>query len=109
MFHFSCDHGAPGIEATGEIRPNYNPLLELELAWFTDLPHPTRDDVGLTSEYILKCDRTKHRFEVDPDLVTPWFSSPLRARKPILVLDLESYGKPKHWFYSLRPVPILDG
>jgi hypothetical protein len=44
LWHYTCaDHGAPGIDRTGELRPNRHPLLpELgPVVWLTDLTDPT--------------------------------------------------------------------
>jgi hypothetical protein len=79
----------------------------LTIAWFTDLPEPMREALGLTSA-TLPCDRTEWRVTVsDPSMLIPWSrfardrGVPRRQRE-----DLERYGRPAHWWVSEEPVPI---
>lgn len=109
LYHYTCsDHGAPGIQSDGIIRPtrlwgqHYAPLA----VWLTDLPFPDRDRLGLTS-LILDCDRTEVRFEVECEAVR-WkhfaaeIGVPREWRRA-----LEGNGAdPYHWFISTEPVPV---
>jgi len=74
LYHFTCDHHVAGIVAVGAIVPNYHEAMPRlpPMVWLTSDPHPTREDVGLTS-MTLNCDRMAHRFMViEPIGVVPW-------------------------------------
>jgi hypothetical protein len=77
-------------------------------AWFTDMPTPNRDALGLTST-ILDCDRTAYRFraELGGDLMR-WTS--VRRGYPGWAYELENaYGaRPMHWYVSRDPVPVIE-
>ncbi len=97
LFHFTCDHGRRGIGRRGLVRPNPH----TGIAWFTSNPSPSRDDVGLTSESLLTCDRLSFRYVVEQHDAEPWFGSSAReSAEPDLVADLEAFGDPATWFVS---------
>lgn len=107
LYHYTCNHGAKGIQRAGLVYPNHHPLLGFAIAWFTDLEAPDPDDVGLTST-TLDCDRLAHRFTVDPSACHRWLGSNEHARTPLPTQrDLHWASKPEHWWVSIRPVPIL--
>jgi hypothetical protein len=83
-------HGPPGA------RP---------LVWLTDLDVALRDALGLTSQ-TLTCDRTRHRYRViDVDGCAPYIGHPLRSE--LRALEQFDGVRPKHWWLSMRPVPVV--
>lgn len=121
LFHWTCSHGAEGIERDGLVKPgggDAERMVRLEgiaVAWFSDLDSPLRAGLGLTSLYG-GCDRTQHRFEVDPaelELVT-WWPTFRRQVEP----EHRSWAHwkeatpgvmPVHWYVSRAEVPVLPG
>ena len=104
LYHFTCEHGFAGISETGLLRPNVHPFMRHlgPLLWLTDLPAPSADSVGLTSER-LACDRLAYRYIVHTRAAIRW--SDLRDRAPrALVEVLESYSAPSHWWVVRRPL-----
>jgi hypothetical protein len=110
LYHFTCDdHGAPGIMRDGLVRPAWHPLLDVWLAWFTDLDAPPADAIGLQrGGGLLTCDRTAVRFEVDAPGAVSWASWARAHRVRRVVRDaLEGRGMPAHWFVSPAAVPVV--
>lgn len=114
LYHYSCDHGARGIERTRLVVP-ISYILSAQkltlaplgwLAWFTDLDAPIPAVLGLTSSQ-LGCDRTTHRFRVtDPAPVVPWLDHPASRTRLGRALMTTPGGMPRHWFVSEAPVPV---
>lgn len=119
LFHYTCLHAAPLIDADGYLRPwpdaeaRRHPglagwPLPVGLVWLTDLDTPLRDALGLTTETI-GCDRTRFRFTViDLTHCQPWTAYardlPRHAR---LRLETVAPGLlPAHWWVSLSVVPV---
>ena len=120
FYHYTCAHSAPLILRSGVVKPlgqlgNLAGQMPadrqwmLDIAWFTDLPDPLREALGLTSE-TLQCDRTEWRVTVsDPSGLVHWprFA---RGRVPREQRDdLERYGRPAHRWVSEAPVPVSGG
>jgi hypothetical protein len=109
LYHYTCNHGLPGIAADQLVLPNIHPWLGYGLAWLTDLDVPDRLGLGLTS-VTLCCDRTAHRVEVDSTAdVMHWPKWAHEQRVPWLTrLTLEGAGSalPMHWWVSTTPVPV---
>lgn len=111
LWHYTCDHGLQGIEASdwfvipaaaqlGSVRGTPG-----EFAWFTDLSRPLRDGLGLTS-HILACDRTAHRLRVvDSGLIVPW-TKVRRAWRWAAELESAPGARPAHWFVSSEAVRV---
>lgn len=93
LYHWTCDHGAQGINRDGVVRPNPHPLLSMEpLVWLTDLDAASPWNLGLTSE-ILSCNRMAHRFEVEHTAtVMPWSAYCRIRRVPRSVRDALEIG-----------------
>lgn len=128
LFHWTCDHGEPGIRESGTLLPLtlLNPRAEeiigpeeawrAGLIWLTDLEHlPDRESLGLTMFHIF-CDRTAHRFEVDPSALgrarwwPSWCSEKIRGEQiPASARDLSltDGARPAHWFVARGPLPVL--
>lgn len=118
LYHFTCcDHGMPGIERTGELRPHLHPLLpEIgPVVWLTDIANITHcgaNAVGIerTLGTILSCDRTEMRYVVDPARcpgLIRW--DEVRGLcNPLVVDDLEEFGWPARWWIARGPVPVLE-
>lgn len=113
LYHYTCrEHGAPGIQRSGTLRPRPHPLLNRYLVWLTDLETPDRWALGLTS-ITLCCDRTQARVTVHPHgdaagrdavFVVPWW---FYARQVPAVLReiMEDTGLPMHWWVCERAIP----
>jgi hypothetical protein len=104
LYHFTCHHGHDGITKTGILVPGLHPLMRYlgPLLWLTDLPDPTAESVGLTSEWIT-CDRLAYRYSVRTRSAVPWS----RVRKKVkgeVVATLESFVQPEHWWVVRRPL-----
>lgn len=108
-WHYTCDHGAEGICSEGVVRPNLHPLLGVPVAWFTDLGHAYRTQLGLTSD-TLACDRMSHRFEVAHPGRLLWWPRAARSLKvPAPVRDELEHGRlPAHWWISFGPVEVVE-
>ena len=114
LFHFTCDHGAAGIVATGTLMPWPHPLMVQAggFVWLTSEAEPERHDVGLTST-TLACDRMAHRFRViEPDTCLWWPEvRDLLAAYCLLSRDsaymLEHGRRPDTWWVSPVAVPVV--
>jgi hypothetical protein len=116
LYHYTCDHSAEQIGPDGCLlplrsRPEGQGLspFHTSFVWMTDLDHPVRDALGLTS-HILTCDRTRFRYRVIAGQygVGPW----MRARRSCtaeIVEELESApgAMPAHWWVSSYPVAVV--
>ncbi|WP_144070235.1 hypothetical protein [Nonomuraea indica] len=108
MWHYTCGHGAAGIQRDGMVKPHLHPLLGVPVAWFTDLGPAHRLELGLTSDR-LSCDRMEHRFtvaDVGPLQWWPKAARLLRLSRPVRT-ELEQGRLPAHWWVSFDPVPVL--
>ncbi len=113
LYHFTCDHCAPSIIATGALIPNRHPFMP-QLApavWLTVDANPRRTDVGLTSDS-LSCDRMAHRFRVlDPSVCLPWVAVMDAAPEGALPYDftemLERGCRPGTWWVSFTNTPVV--
>ena len=102
LYHFTCDHGRAGIGRAGVILPNRR--SPLQLAWATDLDHPTREQLGLTS-ITLTCDRMAFRYRIlDASAWLPWHTLPEHEGAWSL-LDLAPGAAPEHWWVTRVPSP----
>ena len=108
LWHFTClDHGWPGINESGVIRPNRHPLIPMMPAviWLTDLMAPRPEDCGLTSQFI-QCNRTEVRLRVGAHVQT-WEKAKRRwGIPPSVVADLERFGRSDRWFVAYRPTAV---
>jgi hypothetical protein len=107
LFHYTCEHCAPGIAADGVLRPRGNPLLREPLVWATDLDVPHTAALGLASS-VSACDRTARRFEVtQPEQFVRWavYARGLPRRVRMVVEDAEGV-LPAHWWVSTTPAPV---
>jgi hypothetical protein len=118
LWHFTCDHGHLGIGDKGLLLPGRmlaNPdtrwpfsAWPSALVWATDLAKPNRDALGLTS-HMLRCDRTAHRYRIDPTLLLPWIDvrhDVMRKLGMATVEELEATpgSRPMHWWVGFSPV-----
>lgn len=110
LWHYTCDHGARGIELSGTVLPNPR-TAEFGLppvAWLTDLDPPDRFALGLTMDSIT-CDRMAWRCTVDAPAAERWFAYARRCRVPRELRDeLEDGRLPAHWWVSETPVAVLS-
>lgn len=111
LFHYTCaDHGQPGIEPSGLLRPSQHPWLPHPLVWVTDLDVVHREALGLTS-VTLSCDRSAIRYEVHPtvtELCIPWSAYARRLPRGVRERFEEEPGSlPRHWWVAEQPLLVL--
>lgn len=109
LYHYCCSHSRADIGKRGVLRPHYQPYLDRSLIWFTDLAEPDREGLGLTST-IIACDRTEFRYRVTDERTCLPFSAWWQAERidPLVVSELTFPPKrPKHWYVSEVPVPVV--
>jgi len=108
LYHYTCQDRAELIDRDLTLKPGPDGVL-----WLTDLEHPYREALGLTS-HSLSCDRTECGYVVDvPDqpglqqaagvLTWRWIRSKV---DPALREGLESAPGvlPLHWWVSTVPL-----
>jgi hypothetical protein len=109
LWHFTCSHSVDDIKRMGSLRPHPHPLLDVPLVWLTDLEHPFREALGLTS-HMLMCDRTEHRFQVADTLSAVWWPAYARNhhidRRTRGELESAPGAMPAHWWVTAESVPI---
>lgn len=106
LYHFTCDHGARGIEADGWIQPRLHPYLGESFVWLTPVGTPEPRAIGLQKGR-LQCDRMVHRFEVDTEDAVPW--SEVRgqfADWEVQQLEGTPGTRPSLWYVSRAPIKI---
>lgn len=109
LFHYTCSHSAPLIAKARWLQANPHPFMPEvgPLIWLTDLNHPDRHGLGLTSR-MLRCDRTRWRAVVVASEAIHWpvfaRTIPRRVRE-----ELEGVpgALPMHWYVARGMVPIL--
>lgn len=112
LWHYTCEHGYAGIGDRGQLWPAYALTNRIppewwpaRLVWLTDLAAPDRAGLGLTSA-VSACDRTAYRYRVTDDLdVIPWVR--VRRQFPADVLEDLPGTRPRHWYVSSNPVPVI--
>lgn len=106
LYHYTCVHGVSGIDRTLTLDPDKAMLWRC--IWMTDLDHPDRRGLGLTSD-ILGCDRTRYRFTVPEPVKTQRWVDVRRQCPPGLREWLESVPGvlPMHWFLSFSRQQVL--
>jgi hypothetical protein len=106
LYHYTCDHGAAGISASGLVEVRLQPPEgKVALAWFTDLEAPNRVALGLTSRS-LQCDRLAYRFTIPEPIDVVRYVDVRREHFPRYWREaLESVpgAMPMHWYISLAP------
>lgn len=122
LYHFTCAHARPLIDAAGVLRPwpdaaarRQHPRaladwpLPVGLVWLTDLDAPLADALGLTAE-IIGCDRTAFRYTVtDLTHCQPWtvYARTLPTGDRLTVETASAGLLPAHWWVSPRVVPVV--
>lgn len=113
LFHFTClDHGAPGIDASGLIRPPAGPRPAglPPVVWLTDDPDidPAALGIDPARAVVLTCDRTAVRYAVDCPVPIRWLGSSFRRKAdPEWVTAIEDRtcgADPARWFVSRHPM-----
>lgn len=112
LYHFTCEHGAESIHATGELRTNLHPVLAEHLLWLTPSSSPKGADLGMPHRRrgsILECDRMANRFEVETDSAVPWSSVRDRWTPPEVAMLEQSRGaKPDQWWVAFTSIPLAE-
>ena len=100
LWHYTCTHGWLAIGARGFLRPGLDGFV-----WLTDLDHPHRDALGLSS-VLIECDRTAHRYRVDFTTDAHPFLKMRHAFDPLRWDALMSVpgGLVRHWFVAAVPM-----
>ena len=107
-YHYTCDHGHRLIGGTivpGETLGRYDYDGPHVYAWFTDLAHPNRDALGLTST-ILSCDRIEHRYRVTDTRDLIHWAHVRRDHPWAALLESAPGARPMHWWVARHPVPV---
>jgi len=107
LYHYTCSHGAEGINASGVIRPFPQPFLGgVSLAWFTEDPDLSYDGLGLQSSVLLTCDRMEHRYKVSQHpFIIRWSKWAAVRRVPLSTVCAFGAGRaPGAWWVSQREV-----
>jgi hypothetical protein len=113
LFHWTCNHGRAGIEATGTVEPRL--ILGLGwLAWFTTEPHPYPERTGLLHVCPgspTDCYRGAWRFVVEElDKCHSWLQSTEREKaEERAIIDIERLGDPWNWYVASEPVKVRLG
>lgn len=123
LYHFTCDHGHAGIQASGGLvipPASRNPAAVarveslmppqmLGITWWTDLELPDRYVLGLTSD-TLPCDRTTHRYRATGTVVAIPFLMWLRVQNHTVRRWCDILpGYPMHWWVASSPqAAVLD-
>jgi hypothetical protein len=109
LYHYTClDHGDPGIQRDGFLRPNYHPLIRARLLWLTEMEQPHELGLGLTS-HSLSCERWRVRYEVNTSHAERYLRWVQRRQLPRGVRDdLEHYGMPRSWWIATTAIPVVD-
>lgn len=117
LFHFTCEHTHRVLGRQGQVDPLavWNPeaaarlpdwwAWQTGLVWFTDLGHPDRWALGLTSEWTTY-DRTVYRYRaLETDWIHPWLE--VLPTMPREARGLAAHGGlPRHWFVSFLSVRV---
>ena len=105
LYHFTCEHGHGALGEMGYLVPQIrHPQLGCLVTWLTTEREPNREASGL-GMHVTTCDRMAYRYLVcEPIKARPWIGSPERNAAPVpVLLDLERYGDPEHWWVTSRP------
>lgn len=115
LYHYTCEHGAAGIDASGELRPNAHPWLSAQygkVVWLTDVGDTVLAGVatGMFPPVMLRCDRLAVRYTVFADDVRGLVHWPdIRDRfDPDAVASLEAGALPSRWWLTRRPIRLRD-
>lgn len=102
LYHYTCLDRAAMIDAErGLLRPGQDGFL-----WLTDLDHPYREALGLTST-VLQCDRTEAGYRLDDQAGDAVHWARARRSVPALFRDqLEAAPgvMPMHWWIAAVPI-----
>lgn len=106
LFHYTCAHTKARLGDRGFLLPHPQ-LFGRSVIWLTDMEHPNRIGLGLTSD-ILHCDRLDYRY-ITTDPAEPWMAWAARMGvDPLWRHDLETGGRlPLRWFIAERPVWVV--
>jgi hypothetical protein len=113
LYHYCCSHGLVGIGERGLVRPGTDLAPDRDLppwsgfVWFTDMTHPDRASLGLTS-VLITCDRLAYRYRsTDDSLLLPYTSVARVWDRGIRdLLETAPGARPAHWWLSAVPVPV---
>lgn len=126
LFHFTCEHGAEGIRAGGEVLPLRAVVPEdrlallgrgeawrLAISWWTDLEVPSREQCGLTSQLLglEACDRLEVRFEALDLADMVWWPAAVRGLglpRSARALSFTPGAAPANWWICPSPVEVVE-
>jgi hypothetical protein len=96
--------GVHSPEAAAKLPDEWEWLAEV--SWFTDMAHPDRIGLGLTSA-VQSCDRTAFRYRVtDPGLLLPWAVACHLLPRAAWRLTVGDHS-PGRWWVAWEPVPVV--
>jgi hypothetical protein len=110
LYHYTCSHSVSKIRALGQLVGNPHPWMPEvgPLIHLTDLEHPERLGLGLTSR-IITCDRTEWRCVVETEAAQHWprfaRTIPRRVRE---ALEAAPGALPMHWYVATEPLPVQE-
>jgi hypothetical protein len=113
LYHYTCDHGAAGIERDGELRVQER-TVRLDwlpnVIWLTDLDVPVAEALGLTSR-TLECDRTANRFVVAEPKDVQRYVDVRRSWSAFVrdALETAAGAMPMHWYVTTTPQVAVRG
>ena len=113
LYHYTCDHGRRALGDECVLLPAAARIEDTgpwtgELVWLTDLAHPHREGLGLTS-HILDCDRTAHRYRVLPGALVDRWTTFARGLPRGYRESVEGApgAMPAHWWVAVAGVPAV--
>lgn len=112
LFHYTCAHAAPKIEAAGALHGFAHRMLPQvrPIVWLTDLDVGARRELGLPPIQP-ECDRMAYRVRVEIEAPLRWASWARRnlPKAQWTAVEANCPGSlVAHWWLSLDPVPILS-
>lgn len=110
LYHFTCDHGAAGIERDGYIKPMNNRAIRIAepVVWLSSSASAQRRALGLTS-HTLQCDRMEHLYRVTTTLAVPWSNYRLGlSRFAVQQLEAVTGTRPMLWWVAEAPLTVIE-
>jgi hypothetical protein len=112
LFHYTCSHSQTQLGAEGILVPGATlsaraaQFPQCHYVWLTDMAVPARGPLGLTGNFC-QCDRTEFRYLVtDDSMAVPWVSV-RRQHSWAVALESAEGARPRHWWVSTEPVPVI--
>lgn len=105
LYHRTCEHRLPEIQASGELLPQVHPTLGYRFVWLTNTPSATREQLALSS-HTLQCDRMTHLLRVTEGAgLIAW--NDVRRHLPsdaVRRLEASRGSRPSMWWVGTQPL-----